>query len=52
VERFTDTAALFRALGGGWWNVRDRALLGSAAGVDAAPDTPLHNSTSSGSSHD
>ena len=52
VQRFTDTAALFRALGGGWWNVRDRALLGSTAGVDPAPNTDRHNPTSSGSSHD
>ena len=29
-QRFTDTAALFRALGGGWWNVRDGALLSAA----------------------
>jgi outer membrane protein TolC len=28
VQRFTDTAALFRALGGGWWNApRDPAAL-------------------------
>jgi NodT family efflux transporter outer membrane factor (OMF) lipoprotein len=49
VQRFTDAAALFRALGGGWWN----------APADARPDvadagTPLtsnrHDSTSSGSS--
>ncbi|HEX5461580.1 MAG TPA: efflux transporter outer membrane subunit [Steroidobacteraceae bacterium] len=52
VQRFTDTAALFRALGGGWWNVSDRALLGSTAGVDPAPNTDRHNPTSSGSSHD
>jgi NodT family efflux transporter outer membrane factor (OMF) lipoprotein len=26
-QRFTDTAALFRALGGGWWIIRDGALL-------------------------
>jgi NodT family efflux transporter outer membrane factor (OMF) lipoprotein len=31
-QRFTDTAALFRALGGGWWNEsRDPALLPVAA---------------------
>jgi NodT family efflux transporter outer membrane factor (OMF) lipoprotein len=29
-QRFTDTAALFRALGGGWWNVSDRAPLSAA----------------------
>ncbi|HTC16340.1 MAG TPA: efflux transporter outer membrane subunit [Steroidobacteraceae bacterium] len=33
VQRFTDTAALFRALGGGWWNATtDPAALGAAAG--------------------
>ena len=33
VQRFTDTAALFRALGGGWWNApRDPAALVAAAG--------------------
>jgi NodT family efflux transporter outer membrane factor (OMF) lipoprotein len=31
VRRFTDTAALFRALGGGWWNVRHRSALSAAA---------------------
>ncbi|MHB8813101.1 MAG: efflux transporter outer membrane subunit [Steroidobacteraceae bacterium] len=36
-QRFTDTAALFRALGGGWWNSRDRALL-SAAATPALPN--------------
>ena len=39
VQRFTDTAALFRALGGGWWNPRDRS---SARGVchPRAPTIP------------
>ena len=33
VQRFTDTAALFRALGGGWWNApQDPAALVAAAG--------------------
>ncbi len=33
VQRFTDTAALFRALGGGWWNApRDPAALAAATG--------------------
>lgn len=33
VQRFTDTAALFRALGGGWWNASaDPAALAAAAG--------------------
>jgi NodT family efflux transporter outer membrane factor (OMF) lipoprotein len=33
VQRFTDTAALFRALGGGWWNApNDPAALRAAAG--------------------
>ena len=30
-QRFTDTAALFRALGGGWWNANDDAPLSAAA---------------------
>lgn len=30
VQRFTDTASLFRALGGGWWNIRDGALASTA----------------------
>lgn len=30
VQRFTDTASLFRALGGGWWNTRDGALASAA----------------------
>ncbi|HEY6515757.1 MAG TPA: efflux transporter outer membrane subunit [Steroidobacteraceae bacterium] len=48
-ERFTDTAALFRALGGGWWNASDRASLSAAA----APSNSEHNNpTLSGSSHD
>jgi NodT family efflux transporter outer membrane factor (OMF) lipoprotein len=37
VQRFTDTAALFRALGGGWWNApRDPAL----AAATSAPASP------------
>ena len=47
-QRFTDTAALFRALGGGWWSVRDRAPLSAAS----ASDSNSHNPTPSGSSHD
>jgi outer membrane protein TolC len=47
-QRFTDTATLFRALGGGWWNVRDRAPLSAAN----ASDSNRNNSTPSGSSHD
>jgi NodT family efflux transporter outer membrane factor (OMF) lipoprotein len=32
VQRFTDTAALFRALGGGWWNApRDPTALAAAS---------------------
>lgn len=30
-RQFTDTAALFRALGGGWWNVRNREPFSAAA---------------------
>jgi NodT family efflux transporter outer membrane factor (OMF) lipoprotein len=34
VQRFTDTAALFRALGGGWWNApHDPAALIATAGA-------------------
>ena len=52
VERFTDTAALFRALGGGWWNAPDGALL-SAADAGPASRSNRNNSTPSGSSsHD
>ena len=47
-QRFTDTAALFRALGGGWWNVRDRAPL-SAANTS---NSDRNHSSPSGSSHD
>jgi NodT family efflux transporter outer membrane factor (OMF) lipoprotein len=32
VQRFTDTAALFRALGGGWWNATDDPARIAAAG--------------------
>jgi NodT family efflux transporter outer membrane factor (OMF) lipoprotein len=36
VQRFTDTAALFRALGGGWWNApRDPAALAVASASEA-----------------
>jgi NodT family efflux transporter outer membrane factor (OMF) lipoprotein len=52
VQRFTDSAALFRALGGGWWNAPDAALL-SAAAVDTGPSgSNRNNSNLSGSSHD
>jgi len=47
-QRFTDTAELFRALGGGWWNVRDRAPLSAAN----ASNSNRNDSTPSGSSHD
>jgi NodT family efflux transporter outer membrane factor (OMF) lipoprotein len=47
-QRFTDTATLFRALGGGWWNVRDRAPL-SAANTS---NSDRNHSSPSGSSHD
>ena len=39
VQRFTDTAGLFRALGGGWWNSPDGALL-SAASVTRSDSNP------------
>jgi NodT family efflux transporter outer membrane factor (OMF) lipoprotein len=51
VQRFTDTAALFRALGGGWWN-RDRALPASLATASPPANTDRYNPTSSGSRHD
>jgi NodT family efflux transporter outer membrane factor (OMF) lipoprotein len=47
-QRFTDTATLFRALGGGWWNVRDRAPLSAAN----TPNSDRNHSSPSGSSHD
>ncbi len=47
-QRFTDTAALFRALGGGWWNVRDRAPLSAANALSF----DRNHSSPSGSSHD
>jgi NodT family efflux transporter outer membrane factor (OMF) lipoprotein len=50
-QRFTDTAALFRALGGGWWNVRDRTPL-SAASLGATSNTNHYDPTLSGSTHD
>ena len=52
VQRFTDTAALFRALGGGWWNAPDPALLG-AASPDSHSNSNRHDIIASGSSsHD
>jgi NodT family efflux transporter outer membrane factor (OMF) lipoprotein len=49
-QRFTDTAVLFRALGGGWWNVRHGAPLAAAAAKTSAPaDRP---NPFSGSRHD
>ncbi|HEY7889729.1 MAG TPA: efflux transporter outer membrane subunit [Steroidobacteraceae bacterium] len=49
VQRFTDTATLFRALGGGWWNTRDRVPLSAAP----APSKSDHyNPPLSRSSHD
>jgi len=50
VLRFTDTAALFRALGGGWWNApRDPAL---AAVTTTAPASPAATRGSSGDTHE
>jgi NodT family efflux transporter outer membrane factor (OMF) lipoprotein len=51
VQRFTDTAALFRALGGGWWNAGNRVPL-SAAAAGAPANSGHHTPTLSGSSHD
>lgn len=43
-QRFTDTAALFRALGGGWWNAsRDPSLLPVASARDGS--RPTHSQT-------
>jgi NodT family efflux transporter outer membrane factor (OMF) lipoprotein len=51
-ERFTDTAALFRALGGGWWRAAAPALA-SAAAPDSAPMAHRNPPNLSGSStHD
>jgi NodT family efflux transporter outer membrane factor (OMF) lipoprotein len=35
VQRFTDTAALFRALGGGWWHATQDPALAQAGGGNA-----------------
>jgi NodT family efflux transporter outer membrane factor (OMF) lipoprotein len=51
VQRFTDTAALFRALGGGWWNSSDGALLSAAEG-HVPSSSKRNNPKLSGSSHD
>jgi NodT family efflux transporter outer membrane factor (OMF) lipoprotein len=40
VQRFTDTAELFRALGGGWWNGADPATLPVPAPAEVRIDTP------------
>ena len=47
-QRFTDTAALFRALGGGWWNAPDRAPFSAANASNSDHNHP----TPSRSSHD
>jgi NodT family efflux transporter outer membrane factor (OMF) lipoprotein len=49
VQRFTDTATLFRALGGGWWNAsRDPAL----AAATPTPASPAVTRGSSGETHE
>jgi NodT family efflux transporter outer membrane factor (OMF) lipoprotein len=48
-QRFTDTAALFRALGGGWWNAPAAARLRDADAGAPLTSNP-HNPTPSGSS--
>lgn len=50
-QRFTDTAALFRALGGGWWNTQDPALL-RATTVDKSSNSDRHNNPLTGDDHD
>jgi len=52
VQRFTDTAALFRALGGGWWNAHDGALSGGLASAYPLSNGDRYNPISSGRSHD
>jgi outer membrane protein TolC len=43
-DRFADTAALFQALGGGWWNPAQSAAAGSApAARSAASDATAVN---------
>lgn len=50
VQRFTDTAALFRALGGGWWNApQDPAALAAAM---PTPVSPATTGGTSGESHE
>ncbi|MGH8318167.1 MAG: efflux transporter outer membrane subunit [Steroidobacteraceae bacterium] len=51
-QRFTDTAALFRALGGGWWNVRDRTPLSAATAAIPSKPARYNPTISSGSTHD
>jgi outer membrane protein TolC len=38
-NRFADTAALFQALGGGWWNRSDARMGGLAADHSRKPNT-------------
>ncbi len=52
VQRFTDTAALFRALGGGWWNTHDVTRLSSADETTSPISGRQHSNTSGSSSHD
>jgi NodT family efflux transporter outer membrane factor (OMF) lipoprotein len=40
VQRFTDVAALFRALGGGWWNASRDPALQPVAFTPSAPNNP------------
>ena len=39
-NRYTDTAALFQALGGGWWN-RDDVKADNSKGAEPKTDTPV-----------
>ncbi|MGO8914444.1 MAG: hypothetical protein ACLQJR_00890, partial [Stellaceae bacterium] len=45
-SRFGDTAALFQALGGGWWN-RQEVAAGDKASGSASEATPSDHSASS-----
>ena len=51
-ERFTDSAALFRALGGGWWNGPDRALVSATAAGSASIPNGNNPNLSGSNAHD
>ncbi|MGA7540670.1 MAG: efflux transporter outer membrane subunit [Steroidobacteraceae bacterium] len=51
-ERFTDTAALFRALGGGWWNDSEPALASATASHSALIPNRNRPNLSGSNTHD